>query len=305
MAGRWAHKRVDALAMWIEDLRHRAPVPFVAAAREPLDCYGPLPPLPPPPERGTWGAQSPRPTPGDARMLVEVSPARGPRRGTTIVVPPWKLPRLSLLAGWTAAVARSGNEVWTLIPPLHLRRSPPGHPSGQTFVTADVPALRAVVEQLVLEIRMLLALARTRGQPVGLLGLSLGALAAALAATAAEAPDRAAVVAPPADLHAVALETRIGRRFLARPRAAGAAPAAGELADMLWPFRADGRPPRAGRVLVAVGSADAIALPGPAAVLARTWGAELRVYPRGHITLLFLCRALRRDVAEFLAPPPP
>lgn len=301
----WLHGAVDSAAMWTEDLRTRATAPFVAAPREPLDCFGPLPalPLPPPPAAGTWEAPSPRPASRDGRMLIEVTPAAGARRGTAVLVPPWKLPRLSLLAGWTADVARSGHEVWTLIPPLHLRRTPPGVRSGEAFLTADGPALRAVFEQLVMELRVLLALASARGQPAALVGLSLGGLAAALAATAPEAPDRAVLVAPPADLHAVLLETRIGRRLLPALRRGG--PVADGLPDMLGPFRAEARPLRARRVLVAVGSADRIALPGAATGLARTWGAELRAYPRGHLTLLFLCRALRRDVTGFLASPLP
>jgi hypothetical protein len=70
---------------------------------------------------------------------------------------------------------------------------------------------------------------------------------------------------------------------------------------MLWPFRADARVPRAGRALVAVGSADGIAIPAPALALAAAWGAELRVYPRGHLTLLFACHALLRDVRAFIS----
>ncbi len=155
------HGVVDSLAMWSEDLRRRTPVPFVAAARDPLDCFGPLPPLPPPPGgAGAWEAPSPRPAPGDEVMRVEVTPALGPRRGTAVLVPPWKLPRLSILSGWTRLLARTGHEVWTLIPPRHMVRSPPGIRSGEAFVTPDVPALRRAVEQLVLEIRLLLAVAR-------------------------------------------------------------------------------------------------------------------------------------------------
>ncbi len=287
--------------MWTEDLRFRQRAPFVPAAGEPLDCFGPLPPLPPVPHGPRWEFPSPRPTSRDARMLVEVTPAVGPRRGTAVLVPPWKVPRLSMVTGWTAAVAGSGHEVWTLVPPLHLGRSPPGVRSGEAFVTADVPALRAAVEQLVVEIRALLALARRRGERVALVGLSLGALGAARAATAPEAPERVALVAPPADLHAVLIETRIGRRLL--PSLRGGTPPAPELTAMLRPFRADGRPPRAGRVLVAIGTGDRIALPEPASALARSWGAELRSYSRGHMTLLFLCRAARRDVREFLSTP--
>ena len=295
------HGVVDSLAMWSEDLRRRTPIPFVAAAREPLDCFGPLPPLPEPPARpGAWETRSPRPAPGDEILHVGVTPAIGARRGTAILVPPWKLPRLSLLSGWTGTIARTGHEVWTIIPPLHLQRSPPGVASGEAFVTPNVPALRGAVEQLVLEIRLLLATARRAGGEVALVGLSLGGLAAALAATAEEAPERVAVIAPPADLHAVAAETRIGKRLLGLSGRAGTPPALDRLPDMLWPFRAHARPARAGRVLVAIGVADGIARTAAATELAQEWGAELRVYPRGHITLLFLCAALRRDLRAFL-----
>jgi hypothetical protein len=299
------HGAVDSLAMWSEDLRRRTPVPFVSAPREPLDCFGALPPLPEPPRgAGAWAAPSPRAAPGDDTMRVEVTPARGPRRGTAVLVPPWKLPRLSLLSGWTGTLASTGHEVWTLIPPRHLHRAPPGTRSGEAFLTPDVPALRAAVEQLVLEIRLLLALARRAGGEVALVGLSLGGLGSALAATAAEAPERVAVIAPPADLHAVAAGTRVGRRILGLAvRAGGARPMLDELSASLWPFQAHARPPRAGRVMVAVGEADGIALPAGAAALARAWSADLRAYPRGHLTLLFLCEALRRDLREFLVRP--
>jgi hypothetical protein len=62
--------------------------------------------------------------------------------------------------------------------------------------------------------------------------------------------------------------------------------------------------PTAGRLLVAGGLHDAIAV-GGAALLARAWNAPLRVYPRGHLTLLLACAAVRRDVAAFAATAPP
>jgi hypothetical protein len=52
-------------------------------------------------------------------------------------------------------------------------------------------------------------------------------------------------------------------------------------------------------VLLAAGDADAIAVGGPAA-LARAWGVPLSRHARGHLTLLFGCRALRREVADLL-----
>jgi hypothetical protein len=60
------------------------------------------------------------------------------------------------------------------------------------------------------------------------------------------------------------------------------------------------RAPTAARVLVAGGRHDAIALDG-AGALARAWMVPLREFPRGHLTLLLACPALRREVAAFAA----
>ena len=303
------HRALDELAMWSEDLRRRAPAPFRGADGTPLDCFGPLPPLPPPPVGpGLWEAPSPRPADGDPLVSAFVTPAGGPRRGTAVLVPPWKLPRLGLVSRWVCALTEAGLEVWTLVPPRHLHRAAPGTRSGEGFVSPDLPALRAAVEQLVLEIRLLAALAKGRDAgEVGVVGLSLGALGAALAATAPEPLDFAALVAPPADLAAVFAGTRIGRRYLRLARLAGApVPPGPELGAMLAPFRPDLRVPTARRSLVVMGREDRIALPAGAAALAQAWGAQLAAYPRGHMTLVFGCPAARRQVARFaLALPDP
>jgi hypothetical protein len=296
-------RAIDGLAMWVEDRRPREPMGFRAAPAASLDCFGPLPTLPAvPPREGAWNAPSPRPAEGDATMAVHAQAARGPRRGTAVLVPPWKVPRLAAVSGYARLLARAGYDVWTLVPPRHLHRALPGVRSGEGFVSPDLPALRAAFEQLVLEVRILAALARAEGGTVGVVGLSLGALGAALAATAPEPLDFAALVAPPADLAAVFAATPIGRRYLSLARRAGApVPPPDALSLMLAPFRADERRPTARRVLVAVGADDRIALDAGALGLAAAWGAAARSYPRGHLTLLFACRALRRDLARFVA----
>ncbi|WP_242346670.1 hypothetical protein [Anaeromyxobacter terrae] len=296
-------RAIDGFAMWTEDRRARAAVGFRAAPGVPLDCFGPLPALPlAPPRAGSWRAASPRPALGDATMAVHARVARGVRRGTAVLVPPWKVPRLAVVAGYARLLARAGYDVWTLVPPRHLQRTLPGARSGEGFVSPDLPALRVAFEQLVLELRVLAALARAGGGAVGVVGLSLGALAAALAATAPEPLDFAALVAPPADLAAVFAGTPIGRRYLALASRAGEPPPPPDaLSRMLAPFRADARRPTARRVLVAVGREDRIALSAGALALAAAWGVTARSYPRGHLTLLFACRALRRDLARFVA----
>lgn len=297
------HRALDQLAMWSEDRRRRAPVPFRAAGTDPLDCFGALPPLPPPPgAAGRWDAPSPRPAAGDPTVTAFVTAPTGPRRGTAILVPPWKLPRLALVGPWISALAAVGLEAWTLVPPRHLHRAIGGAPNGEGFVTPDLPALRSAVEQLVLEIRMLAALARGRGGEVGVVGLSLGALGAGLAATGPEPLDFTALVAPPADLADVFEATRLGRRYIRLARRAGApTPPASALREMLAPLRPDLRARTARRTLVVIGREDRIALTAGATALARAWGAPLEVFPRGHMTLIFGCPAARRAVARFAA----
>ncbi len=299
------HRAVDALAMWIEDLRPRAPAGFRAAVAAPLDCFGPLSALAgSPPRAGTWHAPSPRPSPGDEALELLAHPARGAARGTAIVVPPWGVPALAVVAGYARLAARAGWDVWTFVPPRHLARAAPGARSGEGFLSADVGALRAVLEQTVVELRALAALAGARGGETALVGLSLGALAAAFAATGPERVDRVALLAPPADLAEVLAATPVGRRYRRLAARAGEPlPPEDALAPLLAPFRPDLRPAPAGALLVAVGAEDRIALPGGAVALARAWGATPRVYPRGHLTLLFGCRALRRDLAAFLREP--
>jgi pimeloyl-ACP methyl ester carboxylesterase len=298
------HRLVDALAMWTEDRRVRPPVPFHPPAGGSLDCFGPLQPLPSPPGEGAWQAPSPRPSPGDATMSVAARRAAGLRRGTAVLVPPWKVPSLAIVDGYARLAAGAGFDVWTLVPPRHLRRTAAGARSGEGFVSPDLRVLEEALAQLVAEVRLLAALARREGGTTAVVGLSLGALGVALAATAPERIDRVALLAPPADLAAVFAETPIGRRYLSLADRAGAPmPPQETLRELLAPSRADLRTPTAGRVLVAAGREDRIALPAGALALARAWGAQARLYPRGHLTLLFACRALRRDLARFLAAP--
>jgi pimeloyl-ACP methyl ester carboxylesterase len=265
--------------MAYEDRASRTPVPWRPGPDGPLDPFGP--PLPLPPMRRT--------------------PARGVRRGTAVLVPPWKIRSTAFLEPWVRALAGSGLEVWIPVPPLHLERTPPGQRSGEGVLTPDLGRTRELLVSAIREVRGCLASAAEEGGPVVLVGLSLGALTAAWAATGPERIDAAALVAPPADLGAVFRETAIGRRYAAMAVRAGVPVPGGEeltrRLDWLVPL---GRTPTAGSLLVAGGRHDAIAV-GGAATLARAWNVPLREQPRGHLTLLFACPALRREVAGLSA----
>ncbi len=291
------HRAADRLAMWWEDRAARAPAPFRPASAEPLAAFEPLGALPPPPAGP--GLHRLRAPAGGDLLAVHVFAPRGARRGTAILAPPWKIPRVAAVRGWVSLLLRAGLEAWVAVPPHHLERAAPGRRSGEAFFSPDLARTRRNVEQAVRELRLHLALAAARG-PAGLVGLSLGALAAGLAATGPERAAFAVLVAPPADLGAVLADTPIGRRYRRLAEAAGAPlPPADALRPMLQPLEPRARAPTARRLFLAAGAHDAVAVGGPAA-LSAAWGLAPNVYPRGHLTLLFACRRLRRDVADFL-----
>ena len=299
------HRAIDRLAMWLEDQVRRAPIPFRPALAEPLDCFGPLPPLPPPP-RGPGRWQAPSPWPGaTGPMEVVVTPAPGPPRGVALLVPPWKTPGTRLLSGWVRLLRNAGLETWLVVPPHHLSRTGPGERRGEGFVSPDLGNLRAAVGQLTLELRVLSALARERGGEPATLGLSLGALAAALCATTPEATPSLALVAPPLDLRAILTRTPIGRRYRRLAEAAGTPlPPEEGLAALLAPFDAGARRPLARRIFVATGRHDGVATQRGPLPLVHGWGVLPHAYARGHLTLLFACRQVRADLAAFLGAVP-
>jgi hypothetical protein len=236
-------------------------------------------------------------------MSVRITPAVGVARGTALLVPPWKIQGPGLVSGYTRLLADAGWEAWLVSPPHHLERALEGARSGEAFVSLDLDRLRSGFEQLVLEVRTLAAVARARG-PVGILGLSLGALGAALAATAPEPLEFAALVALP-HLPLVTTVTGIGRRYRRLAALAGSRwPADRELSTALAPLDPALRRPSALRLFVAGARYDRIAPVAGPARLAAAWSVRPRIYPRGHISLLFLCRKLRRDLAAFVGGEP-
>jgi hypothetical protein len=238
-------------------------------------------------------------------MTLLAFPARAPFRGTAVLVPPWKIARAALVGRYTDLLAREGLDVWLLVPPEHMQRAARGTHSGHGFAALDLARFRALFEQLVIEIRTAIAMASGRGA-VAVVGLSIGALASSFAIAGREQPELAALIAPPADLAEVLSRTAIGRRYRALAERAGSRwPDGRELARTLAPFDPRRLAAPRSRLFVAVGRHDAIALPAPGMALAAAWGVAPRVYPRGHLTLLFCCRALRGDLRRFCAGPLP
>src|SRR5919197_1472410 len=253
------HRALDTLAVWTGPRRCHAPQACRLATPEPLACFDAVEvPSTVPPLEGLWSWPSPRQLRRGDEMSVRASPARGKRRGTILLVPPWQIASADLESGWSGVLRRAGWDVWLVCPPHHLERTERGSRSGERFVTLDLPRFRAVLEQFVLEIRICAKMAARTG-PVGLVGLSLGALAGALAATGPERLEFAALVAPP-HLPLVLAESPVGHRYRRLAAMAGSGwPGAEALAAALAPLDPALRNPTARRILVAGGSHDRIA----------------------------------------------
>jgi len=295
------HRSLDLLAIWAESQLRREPQLAEFSSRAELACFGPLPPLPPaPPLAGIWCAPSPRPLACDDQIVVHATPAGIGRRGTVLLVPPWKIARPGLVRGYRRLLARVGFDVWLVCPPHHLERAAPGTRSGEAFISLDLARFRATFEQFVVELRTCVALAAKRG-PVGLIGLSLGGLIGAFAATSPERLDFVAVIAP-AHLALTLAETGIGRRYRHLAALAGSAlPDNSGIAEVLAPFDPGARAPTARNIFVAVGLHDRIVPAAGPLALARAWDVRPALYSRGHMSLLFFCRALRRDLVRFMS----
>src|SRR5512144_2285506 len=133
------HRSVDLFAVWTEDRLRLTPEPFRLAPPAPLSCFGPLPPVPDAPPRAGWcSTPSPRPLDALDRLSVLCTPARERRRGTVLLVPPWKIGSPGLVNGYTSLFAEVGYDVWLVCPPRHLERTPAGARSGEGFATLDL-----------------------------------------------------------------------------------------------------------------------------------------------------------------------
>jgi alpha-beta hydrolase superfamily lysophospholipase len=193
--------------------------------------------------------------------------------------------------------------------PFHLsrrlRRKSPGH----GFFSTDMGHVVGVLRQAVEDIAAVIAWSRRRGaRAVGLHGVSLGGLVAALYAANC-AVDSAVIITPPCDLARIILETaprRLRRRLdLLDGRGgqwgADAAAARAALEDLAAPVIPRRLRPRTNpdNLAIVVADHDLIVGAEPVRELAATWGTDLWSYPRGHVTVMS-ARGLTTRVQERL-----
>jgi hypothetical protein len=245
------------------------------------------------------------PRDGAASLLLAVSPrpvarwypAEGPRLGHTLVVVSgfnmgWPRFDARLLA--LRRLQRAGFDVALLGLPLHGMRTPWLAPPAWPW--QDVGLTVQALACAVYEARQLVAWLRQRdGQPVSMLGLSLGAWVGALVCTLPRPPEALVAVTPLVDLPALLLDHTppFVLDALVSP-----------LRDALRPVSPLARPPTLPplRTLVLAAELDRVTNPvKQAAPLARHFQGELRLFPGSHLLPYGLGQAYQ-ELTDFLAP---
>ena len=209
-------------------------------------------------------------------------------------------PQLAIYRSWARHVARRGIEVWMPFLPHHMQRAEPDEISGQMALSPNLPNNFDMVRQAVAEARLLARWLRRRTTRVGIWGMSLGGLVAALTTTLDDDWDAVALWAPVAEPDEVLFNSGLVG-FLRKAIIEGGISeddfAAPELAPMM-PNRSDTRI-HPSKMLVVAGKYDQVISPRSVERLSRRWGVDVHWVRHGHISL-FLSRASVRYTATFL-----
>lgn len=200
-------------------------------------------------------------------------------------------------------LAKRGIASAALALPYHLERTPPGRASGELAILPDIPALRANLLQSISDVRRAVDFLQQRpefeGQPVGLAGVSLGALVSSLAYGVDERLERAAFVLGGADLAQVLWRSSrvVSQRNVLRNQ--------GFTEEKLREALADLEPlaylsPR-GKTLVVQARHDTVIPAASSELLIRALGnpSVIRL-DAGHYGGVFVQRRILREVAAFL-----
>jgi len=203
------------------------------------------------------------------------------------------------LAAWCA---RRGWVGWALALPYHLARRAPGCRHGEHFISPDLGQFVRATRQAVADTLAAVEALRRAGCPkVAVVGGSLGAWIASLAAVCDPGLDAVVLISPVADPVAISERLPFLRQHRRALRKAGLVREDLERALVgLRPVALrPAVPPE--RLLVVSGRRDLVVPAEAVEELWRAWGRPARkVYPHGHFSLMLLGRHLFGDIGRFL-----
>jgi len=224
-----------------------------------------------------------------------------------------RAPVVLVLHGWLAvgiqmAALRSlmgplrgaGVELWYPWLPFHGPRTPPGSVSGAHCLSADLPRTARAIRRGVCETLELTRWLRARGQPVAIVGVSLGGWIAALAAAEAAEFERVVLYTPVVDPARSFAESPLVGHIRAGLAASEVRPElTSELLARVAPMGRALQVPRK-QVLLLGARHDNVVAPESLHRVAEDWGCTLEWLDAGHITAQWSPRG-RRLARQWLA----
>jgi hypothetical protein len=219
-----------------------------------------------------------------------------------IVLHGWMTPALIAYRPFFRAIVEAGASAYAVELPYHLRRTPPGSVSGELFFTADLERSWTVMQQAVADTRQLIHYLREAGAPViGILGFSLGAWISTIVASCEPELDFALLALLPSNINELIWQTRLGEPWRRQFESAGLnAASTAALHELLDPMRLSPLVPRHRRELFAAACDRFVPFQYTQALYEAWQQPRMRVYPNGHIGLLW-SRKFLRDFRQVVA----
>jgi pimeloyl-ACP methyl ester carboxylesterase len=249
----------------------------------------------------TSAHKSPYPENNTVHGLAALSPERT-ARAAVIVVHGHRMSSFAGLEWFALPAANEGADIYYISLPYHMQRTPKGTWSGQLVLNSDVEGTAFAFRQGVMDVRSLITwIESSRGTPVGLAGISLGAYTSSMVTVVDPRPKALISIVGGGSLAQIIWDNYMMGRPKRQMMAGGVTRARLETYwKLLGPTNWDSCLSKE-RVMMLAGKFDTIVTPSNVFRLWQSWGhPRIHWYPSGHGTIATYYREAVGEIRHFL-----